>query len=170
MLTLITGGSRSGKSAQAIAIASALPAPRKFFVATAEALDDEMCARIEHHRRIRPASFETLEESRNLRAALESLHGSADVVVIDCLTLWISNLLDEHSDEVILSAADVLANTILNAPFSTIVVTDEVGWGIVPVNPVGRRFRDLLGWTNQKIAHAANEVVLMVAGYPLRLK
>jgi adenosylcobinamide kinase/adenosylcobinamide-phosphate guanylyltransferase len=170
MLRLITGGARSGKSAHALAIASSLEGPRKFFVATAEGLDDEMRARIEHHRRMRPASFETLEEPRKLAAVLVSLHDRADVVVIDCLTLWLSNLLDERSDDALLAEADILANTLRNARFSTIVVTDEVGWGIVPNNPVGRRFRDLLGWTNQKIALAADEVVLMVTGYPLRVK
>jgi adenosylcobinamide kinase / adenosylcobinamide-phosphate guanylyltransferase len=170
MLTLITGGCRSGKSTHAIAIASAAMAPRKFFIATAEALDDEMRARIAHHRRSRPAEFETIEEPQKLDAALASLHGRADVVVIDCLTLWISNLLPDHSDDAILAVADGLADILTQAPFSTIVVTDEVGWGVVPDNPISRRFRDLLGWTNQKIARAADEVLLMAAGYSLRLK
>ncbi len=169
MLTLITGGCRSGKSTHAIALASRSTAPRKFFIATAEALDDEMRVRIEHHRRGRPAEFQTIEEPRKLRAEIESLHGRADVVVVDCLTLWISNLLEEYGDDAILAEAGALTG-VLRAPFSTIVVTDEVGWGIVPDNPVARRFRDLLGWTNQKIAQAADEVLLMAAGYPLRLK
>ena len=170
MLTLITGGCRSGKSTHAIAIASAYPAPRKFFIATAEALDDEMRMRIAHHRRFRPAEFRTIEEPQKLGAALGSLQGRADVVVVDCLTLWISNLLQEYSDDAILAQADALASLLLQAPFSTVVVTDEVGWGVVPNNPVARRFRDLLGWTNQTIARVADEVLLMAAGYPLRLK
>jgi adenosylcobinamide kinase/adenosylcobinamide-phosphate guanylyltransferase len=170
MLTLITGGCRSGKSTHAVTIASVAPAPRKFFIATAEALDDEMRMRIAHHRRSRPAEFQTIEEPQKLNAALISLRGRADTVVIDCLTLWISNLLREHSDEAILAEADALAGILTQAPFSTIVVTDEVGWGIVPDNPVARRFRDLLGWANQKIARAADEVLLMAAGHPLRLK
>lgn len=170
MLTLITGGCRSGKSTHAIAIASAYPAPRKFFIATAEALDDEMRARIAHHRRFRPAEFQTIEEPQKLDAALGALRGRADVVVVDCLTLWISNLLQEFSDDAILAEAGVLASLLRQAPFSTVVVTDEVGWGIVPDNPLARRFRDLLGWTNQTIARVADEVLLMAAGYPLRLK
>ena len=170
MLTLITGGCRSGKSTHAIAIASVYPAPRKFFIATAEALDDEMRMRIAHHRRFRPAEFRTIEEPQKLGAALGSLQGRADVVVVDCLTLWISNLLQEYSDDAILAQADALASLLLRAPFSTVVVTDEVGWGVVPNNPVARRFRDLLGWTNQTIARVADEVLLMAAGYPLRLK
>jgi adenosyl cobinamide kinase/adenosyl cobinamide phosphate guanylyltransferase len=170
MLTLITGGCRSGKSTHAISIASASPAPRKFFIATAEALDDEMRARITHHRRSRPAQFQTIEEPLKLSRVIESLYGRAEMVVVDCLTLWISNLLPEQGDEAILAQSGALANALLQAPFSSIVVTDEVGWGIVPDNPVARRFRDLLGWTNQKIARVADEVLLMAAGYPLRLK
>jgi adenosylcobinamide kinase / adenosylcobinamide-phosphate guanylyltransferase len=170
MLTLITGGCRSGKSTHAIAIASASQASRKFFIATAEPLDDEMRARIADHRRLRPAEFHTIEEPQKLSAALRSLHGRADVVVVDCLTLWVSNLLQEYNDETILADAGTLASLLVQAPFSTIVVTDEVGWGVVPDNAVARRFRDLLGWTNQKIARVADQVTLMVAGYALRLK
>ena len=170
MLTLITGGCRSGKSTHAIAIASAYPAPRKFFIATAEALDDEMRTRIAHHQRFRPSEFQTIEEPQKLDAVLGSLYDCADVVVVDCLSLWISNLLQEYSDDTILAEASGLASLLLQAPFSTVVVTDEVGSGVVPDNPLARRFRDLLGWTNQTIAHAADEVLLMAAGYPLRLK
>jgi len=170
MLTLITGGCRSGKSTHAIAIASGSSARRKFFIATAEALDDEMRARIAHHRLFRPAEFQTIEEPRRLSAKIGSLHGRVDILVVDCLTLWVSNLLQEYSDEAILVEADALVRVLVEAPFSTIVVTDEVGWGIVPENPVARRFRDVLGWTNQKVAFAADEVLLMAAGYPLRLK
>jgi adenosylcobinamide kinase / adenosylcobinamide-phosphate guanylyltransferase len=170
MLTLITGGCRSGKSTHALALASAFAARGKFFIATAEALDDEMRERIAHHRRSRPAEFETIEEPRRLGEALQLLHGRAEVVVVDCLTLWISNLLQVLSDDMVLAEAEALAATILHSPLSTIIVTDEVGWSVVPDNPVARRFRDLLGWTNQKIARAANEVWLMVSGYPLRVK
>jgi adenosyl cobinamide kinase/adenosyl cobinamide phosphate guanylyltransferase len=170
VLTLITGGCRSGKSARAIAIALTCTPPRKFFIATAEALDEEMRARIEHHRRSRPVEFETIEAPRKLDAAIRSLHNRADVVVIDCLTLWISNLLQEYSDDAILAGVEALASALSRAPFSTIVVTDEVGWSIVPDNPVARRFRDLLGWTNQKMALVADEVLLMAAGCGLRLK
>ena len=170
MMTLITGGCRSGKSSHAIAMASALRGVHKFFIATAEALDDEMQARIAHHRQSRPADFQTIEETKRLVGVVESLSGRADVVVIDCLTLWISNLLEEQTDAAILGESESLSEALTRAPFATIVVTDEVGWGVVPDNPVARRFRDLLGWTNQKIAHAADQVLLMAAGYPLRLK
>ena len=171
-LTLITGGARSGKSAHALELASAdATAKRRFFIATAEALDDEMRSRIAHHRIARSREFETIEEPVGLCAALESLNGRADFVVLDCLTLWVSNLLGLGlSDDAILTDAGALADTLTRAPFRSIVVTDEVGWGIVPENAVARRFRDLLGWTNQKVARVADEVLLMAAGYPLRIK
>lgn len=168
-ITLITGGSRSGKSAHALALASG--ARRRFFIATAEALDPEMDARIAHHRAARPPDFQTVEEPADLRRALKTVEGRADMVVIDCLTLWISNLMGrEFGDEQILAEADALAAALTRSSFGAIVVTDEVGSGIVPDNPAARRFRDLLGWTNQKLARAADSVLLMAAGYPLRLK
>jgi adenosyl cobinamide kinase/adenosyl cobinamide phosphate guanylyltransferase len=170
-ITLITGGARSGKSIQALKLA--LPYQRKFFVATGEALDDEMSARIEFHRTTRPQDFETVEEPVKVVAALEKLGNNADLVVLDCLTLWVSNLMQWHStdDGPILGEADKLAAALKNASFASIVVTDEVGSGIVPTDHAeSRRFRDLLGWTNQKVASAADDVILMVAGYPVKVK
>jgi adenosyl cobinamide kinase/adenosyl cobinamide phosphate guanylyltransferase len=170
-VTLITGGARSGKSMQALKLA--LPYQRKFFVATGEALDDEMTARIEFHRTTRPPDFQTVEEPVNVVAALEKLGKSADLVVIDCLTLWVSNLMLRHiaDDDRVLAEADKLAAALKDATFASIVVTDEVGSGIVPTDHAeSRRFRDLLGWTNQKVAAVADQVLLMVAGYPLSVK
>jgi adenosylcobinamide kinase / adenosylcobinamide-phosphate guanylyltransferase len=171
-LTLITGGSRSGKSAHAIMLATADPnATRRYFIATAEALDDEMHTRIAHHQATRPSTFITVEEPVRLQAAIASLMGRADLAVLDCLTLWVSNLIGQGLDDgAILAEADTLAAVLGQAPFPIIVVTDEVGWGIVPDNPTARRFRDLLGWTNQKVAQVADRVILMAAGYPLRFK
>lgn len=171
-ITLITGGSRSGKSARALMLADADPSwKRRYFVATAEALDDEMRARIAHHRANRSASFITVEAPIDLRETIVNLHGQADLAVIDCLTLWIANLLGgERSDEAIVAEGAALATALEAAPFPTIVVSGEVGSGIVPDNPLARRFRDLLGWTNQTIAREASELILMTAGYPLRLK
>ncbi len=169
-ITLITGGARSGKSMQALKMS--LPYQRKFFVATGQALDDEMTARIEFHRTTRPADFKTVEEPVQVVAALEKLGKSADLVVVDCLTLWISNLmLNNGSDGPILAEADKLAAALKEASFASIVVTDEVGSGIVPTDHAeSRRFRDLLGWTNQKVAAVADSVLMMVAGLPLKLK
>ena len=170
-VTLITGGARSGKSAHALMLAQQDAGARRFFIATAEALDDEMRERIAHHRASRSADFATIEEPIAISAALLELGSRADIVVVDCLTLWISNLLMTHrSDEEILAAARGLASAMASARFASIVVTDEVGAGIVPENAMARRFRDLLGWTNQAVAQAAERVVLMVAGYPLRVK
>jgi len=171
-VTLITGGARTGKSAHAITLATGDGAPtRRFFLATAEGLDDEMRARIRHHRLSRPPEFQTIEEPLDLRTALQSIVNRADCVVIDCLTLWVSNLMGRGlDDEAILADADTLAGELEHAPFATVVVTDEVGWDIVPDNPTARRFRDLLGWVNQKIARVADRVLLMVAGYPVYVK
>lgn len=170
-VTLITGGARSGKSAHALALAEDAPGERRFFVATAEPADDEMRERIAHHRARRPAEFTTVEEPIALGDALAALDGRADIVVIDCLTLWISNLmLAGRSDEAVIAGACALAEALAAARFDSIVVTGEVGAGIVPENPTARRFRDLLGWTNQALAQLAGRVVLMVAGCPLRVK
>jgi adenosylcobinamide kinase/adenosylcobinamide-phosphate guanylyltransferase len=170
-LTLITGGARSGKSAHALALAQSYPGGRRFFLATAEASDDEFRARIERHRADRPASFVTLEEPIAIDSTLASLEGRCDVVVIDCLTLWVSNLMAQSLDDTAISAkGEDLTNILSRVNFGAIVVTGEVGSGIVPEYPVARRFRDLLGWTNQKIARAAQRVILMTAGYPLVIK
>jgi adenosyl cobinamide kinase/adenosyl cobinamide phosphate guanylyltransferase len=170
-ITLITGGARSGKSTQALKLAT--PYRRKFFVATGQALDDEMAARIETHRATRPPEFQTVEEPVEIVDAIAKLDSSADLVIVDCLTLWISNLMLDPTkdDEAILAEADRLAGALKRAAFASIVVTDEVGAGIVPTDHAdSRRFRDLLGWTNQKIAAAADDVIMMVAGYPVRVK
>ncbi|MGH7913984.1 MAG: bifunctional adenosylcobinamide kinase/adenosylcobinamide-phosphate guanylyltransferase [Candidatus Binataceae bacterium] len=171
IVTLITGGARSGKSAYALALAQRMPGARRFFIATAEALDDEMRERIAHHRANRSADFTTIEEPIAIGAALSELASRADIIVVDCLTLWISNLLmANRGDEDILAEARALGRATAEAPFASILVTDEVGAGIVPENAMARRFRDLLGWTNQALALAAERVELMVAGYPLRVK
>ncbi|HVB83019.1 MAG TPA: bifunctional adenosylcobinamide kinase/adenosylcobinamide-phosphate guanylyltransferase [Candidatus Binataceae bacterium] len=171
LVTLITGGARSGKSAYALTLAQQAPGARRFFIATAEALDHEMRERIAHHRANRSADFATIEEPIAIGAALSELANRADIVVVDCLTLWISNLLmARRGDEDIVAEARGLGGALAAAPFASVVVTDEVGAGIVPENAMARRFRDLLGWTNQALAQTAGRVVLMVAGYPLRVK
>jgi len=170
-MTLITGGVRSGKSSRAIALAMEQEAARRFFLATAEALDDEMRARIARHRAARPSGFETIEEPLHLSVVLQTLVGRADIVVLDCLTLWVTNLMERgFDDDAIIAEGEALATALTQAPFETIVVSGEVGWGIVPENPSARRFRDLLGWINQRLARAADTVLLMAAGYPLRVK
>lgn len=170
-ITVITGGARSGKSSRALELAAAAGAGRRLFIATGEARDAEMTERIAHHKRTRPPDFETIDVPTEIVSAIRSIEGGAAVVVIDCLTLWVSNLmLKDASDEEILARANNLATAMGEAKFPSIVVTDEVGMGIVPEYAAGRRFRDLLGWTNQQIAAAADEVILMVAGCPLKMK
>jgi adenosylcobinamide kinase / adenosylcobinamide-phosphate guanylyltransferase len=170
-ISLITGGARSGKSAYALKLASERPGARRAYVATGEASDDEMAARIARHKAERPADFATVEEPVKLASALPSLRGRAEVVVIDSLTLWVSNLLPIYpAEEAFRQEYVALAQVLAEAPFDSIVVTDEVGSGIVPENALARRFRDRLGLTNQRIARAASEVLLLVSGYPLKVK
>lgn len=171
-ITLITGGVRSGKSAFALGLAGkGPPSLRRFLVATAEALDDEMRERIARHRGARPSNFETVEEPVALSNALARLDGRADVVVIDCITLWLSNLMMAgRGDEAVLAEGRALAEMLTAMRFESLLVSGEVGSGIVPENAAARRFADLLGWTNQTLARAAERVILMVAGCPMRVK
>ncbi len=132
-----------------------------------------MTARIEFHRTTRSPEFHTIEEPVEIAEAIGKIGRNADLVIIDCLTLWISNLMlgGAKDDKMILADADKLAAALKEASFASIVVTDEVGSGIVPTDHAeSRRFRDLLGWTNQKVAAVADQVLLMVAGYPLSVK
>jgi len=170
-ITLLTGGARSGKSTRALEIADAAGAGRRFFIASGEALDDEMAVRIARHKENRSKEFETIEAPLKVAEAIASLDVPAAIAIFDCLTLWVSNLMGSGaSDAEILGEADRLAKTLTAAPFPVVVVTDEVGMGIVPDNAMSRRYRDLLGWTNQKIAAAADQVILMVAGCSLKVK
>ena len=164
MVVFIGGGSRSGKSRYALELARRTAAPRAF-VATAEALDDEMRARAAAHQSERGADFETMEEPLELEAILSRRYG---VFVIDCLTLWISNLLIAERD-VMKEAASFLRAAVAS-PSTVILVTNEVGCGIVPDNELSRRFRDLAGSVNQQAASAAAEAWWMAFGIPVRLK
>ncbi len=147
------------------------PELRRCVVATAEALDGEMRDRIARHRAERPADFATIEEPITLPATLAALDQRYDIVIVDCLTLWISNLiLAGRSDDDVLQDVKALADTLARVNFRSVVVSGEVGSGIVPENAAARRFRDLLGWANQAVGRVADEVVLMVAGQPLRVK
>ena len=152
-------------------MALAYPGTRRYFLASAEPVDEEYRARIERHRADRPPGFVTLEEPVALATTLESLEGQADMVVVDCLTLWVSNLMVRGRDDAGISTeGDRLVAALGRTRFGVAIVTGEVGAGIVPVDPVARRFRDLLGWTNQKIARASDRVILMAAGYPIVVK
>jgi len=160
-LVVLTGGARSGKSSLAVRSARA-DGRAVTVVATAEAGDDEMAARIAAHRRDRPDDWTVVEAPVAVVDAL----GAADpghVVIVDCLALWVTNQLDRR-DDAILAAADTLADTAARRPAPTIVVTNEVGDGVVPASASGRRFRDLLGAVNQRVVDRADEALLCVAG------
>jgi adenosyl cobinamide kinase/adenosyl cobinamide phosphate guanylyltransferase len=166
---LITGGARSGKSEYALKLVR--KGKRRVFIATAEALDEHMKKRIEAHRRKRGKRFKTVEEPKKLAEALEAQIGQADVVIIDCLTIWLSNLiLQGMSDRAILSNVKTLARTARDFPGRVIIVTNEVGAGIVPENELARRFRDLAGSANQVMAKASDTLIMMNCGIPLLLK
>ncbi|PTA68613.1 bifunctional adenosylcobinamide kinase/adenosylcobinamide-phosphate guanylyltransferase [Deinococcus arcticus] len=166
-LVVVTGGARSGKSAFAErrALDSGLPVT---YLATAQAFDEEMAARIARHQRDRPADWPTVEEPLEVARALAAFPTPA--AVLDCLSLWVSNLmLAGWPDEAVLSAADALLAAAQARGGLTVLVTNEVGFGIVPENALARRYRDLLGWVNQRAAAASDEVWLLVSGRPLRL-
>ncbi|MBZ9713548.1 bifunctional adenosylcobinamide kinase/adenosylcobinamide-phosphate guanylyltransferase [Deinococcus multiflagellatus] len=166
-LVFVTGGARSGKStfAERRAAASGQPVT---YLATAQAFDTEMAARIVRHREDRPAPWATVEEPLAVPGALAA--ALTPVVLLDCLSLWVSNLmLADWSDEAVLGAADALLATAAARGGLTVLVTNEVGFGIVPDNALARRYRDLLGWVNQRAAAASDEAWLLVSGRPLRL-
>lgn len=165
-LTFVLGGARSGKSRHAEALVEALPSPWTY-IATAEAYDDEMAERIALHRSRRGAGWETIDAPHRLAASLTAVPAER-AVLIDCLTLWLSNRMLADADLEAESAA--LEAAIRAREASLVVVSNEVGLGIVPDNALARRFRDAQGRLNQRIAAIADEVVLMVAGLPLKVK
>jgi adenosyl cobinamide kinase/adenosyl cobinamide phosphate guanylyltransferase len=183
-LTLVLGGARSGKSDFAQALAKDAGGSDVLFLATAEALDDEMAARIEMHRHARPPEWTTLQAPRAPGRALRSPAAGrgagtardahvAQVVLLDCVTLWASNVLladGRDSQESMLSELEDLLDWYRSGSADLIVVSNEVGMGIVPENLLGREFRDLVGMVNKKLAQAADVAYLIVAGLPMELK
>ncbi len=171
-LIFVTGGARSGKSTFALEKASA-HGDHVTFIATAQAFDDEMRERIARHQLERPDTWTTLEEPRDVHRVLETVRGT---VVLDCLSILISNLMLGDAEHAPLEEPEILArvNTIIEVQAaraqSLIIVSNEVGSGIVPEYPLGRAFRDVLGRANQMVARAASEAYLIVAGLPIKLK
>ena len=164
---LVLGGARSGKSRYAQQRAEALPG-ELIFVATAQALDAEMAARIARHRADRGARWRTIEAPLDIAAAIAAEARPERVVLVDCLTLWASNLMFAERDH--REHAGQLAEAIANAAGPVILVANEVGLGIVPDNALARRFRDVAGEINQIVAASVEEAVFMAAGLPLQLK
>jgi adenosylcobinamide kinase/adenosylcobinamide-phosphate guanylyltransferase len=169
-LALVLGGARSGKSRYALDLAGNFPPPR-LYMATAEAGDEEMAARIAQHRRDRGEGWDTVEAPLDLAGALSQAQRRYEVILVDCLTLWLSNWLIQGGDPAELHKVCVeLAAAVEQTATPAILVSNEVGWGIVPENSLAREFRDRAGWLHQLIAAAADLVVLLVAGLPLTLK
>ena len=169
-VTLVLGGVRSGKSRYALELAAGVP--RVTFIATAEHREDEeMKRKIERHRAERPGHWQTVEESLELAAAIASAT-ECDLLLIDCLTLFAAKLLDVFGNDPAGLSASVtgLCAALQRPPCSIVLVSNEVGSGVVPSFEMGRRYRDVLGEINQRVAAIADRVVLMVAGLPLALK
>ena len=164
-IVLIGGGSRSGKSSYALTLARE-SGQRRGFLATAQVFDDEMRQRIAQHQQERGPDFVTIEEPLDLAQVILTQQQALDVLVIDCLTLWLSNLM--LSGQV--PSFDTWIGVAAESPMRCILVTNEVGCGIVPDNALARRFRDLAGVLNQKAAARASAVYWMIFGTPLRIK
>ncbi len=165
----VTGGARSGKSS--FALQQAVRYKKKVFLATAEPFDDEMKSRIGKHRAERGEQFITIEEPLYPEQALLNLPPGSEVVLLDCLTVWAGNLMHCFEDEgEINNRIDCLLEVLRQPPCDIILVSNEVGMGIVPENAMARRFRDIAGIVNQKVASRATEAYLLCSGLPIRLK
>ena len=170
-IIFILGGCRSGKSRHALKLAEDIPCRKKVFIATCLPLDEEMKKRIERHQRERKRTWTTIEVPVLLPEAIDKNSQKSDVILIDCLTLWISNLLLENDNQEKLAGhVDRLIKSLENALCPIIMVSNEVGAGIVPETRLGRLFRDVVGFANQKIAACSNAVIWMVAGIPVKIK
>lgn len=166
-LTLILGGARSGKSRHALALADTWPGPG-VFIATATASDAEMADRIGRHQAERDARWQTVEAPTDITAALAGLPTDAAVCVVDCLTLWLTNIMLGDRDTP--TEIEALANALAARDVPVILVSNEVGLGIVPEHALARRFRDEAGRLHQRLAREADRVILMTAGLPLQIK
>ena len=169
-LYFITGGARAGKSLFAEKLAYRLKG-KHAYIATAQALDPEMSARIQQHRERRGDAWDTFEEPLDAAGLLTRLSGRYQVILFDCLTLWLSNIMARsEEDEAITARCSELVASIKDFDGNRVLVSNEVGLGIVPDNPLARRFRDLAGILNQRMAQAADEVYFMASGIPVRIK
>jgi len=168
-IILVTGGARSGKSTYALEQAKGYS--KQVFIATAQAIDDEMRGRIDAHRAVRGDSFLTVEEPVDLASAITALPDDTEVALIDCLTVWVGNLMHTHGDGAQqFPEVDELLKVIAAPRCDLVFVTNEVGMGVVPQSEMGRAFRDIAGRLNQDIARLAHEVVFVVSGIPTTIK
>jgi adenosylcobinamide kinase/adenosylcobinamide-phosphate guanylyltransferase len=169
-IVFVTGGVRSGKSRFALGYANK-NFSKKLFLATCEVLDEEMARRVEDHKKMRGPEWLTVEEPIEVVDKIKEYGDEVEVILVDCITLWLSNLLMKlESDSKIMGEMDRLLEAMKKSPSSFIIVSNEVGMGIVPIDPLGRRFRDLSGMANQKMAELAESVIFIVSGIALFLK
>ncbi len=164
MIKLITGGVKSGKSSYAVNLALKYK-PERIFIATAEPFDEQMRKRIENHKKQRLNLFKTIEEPIYLTEALKQ-SDKATVCIIDCITVWTGNLLHYNK----LNQIDKFIKSLKKQTIDTIIVTNEVGMGIIPDNRLARDYMDILGEINAKIASLADSVTLMISGIPIKIK
>ena len=170
-ITFVIGGCRSGKSTYAMQTAEKMTAEQKIFIATCVPQDDEMKRRVARHQKERSQNWVTVEAPQDLPEAILQNSRRGDVILVDCLTLWVSNLLIETGDETkIKDTIPHLIEALEKATCPIVLVSNEVGTGIVPENRLARQFRDITGWVNQAVAKCANKVVWMVAGIPVTVK
>lgn len=169
VITLITGGSRSGKSRYALNLTG--DKIRKAFIATAEPFDKEMRERIFRHQKDRDESFLTIEEPLDLSKALYSLPPDIEVAIIDCLTVWLGNLMHRsEKNSCVFPEVTSFLEALKDFPCDLIIIANEVGMGIIPSNKLARHFIDVAGELNQSVAHLADQVILMVSGFPITVK
>nr|WP_320190546.1 bifunctional adenosylcobinamide kinase/adenosylcobinamide-phosphate guanylyltransferase [uncultured Desulfobacter sp.] len=168
---LVLGGCRSGKSNVAKQTADSMAADKKIYLATCVPTDKEMKARVKRHQEDRGPDWTTIEEPIRIHETIERLCIQAKVILVDCLTLWISNLLFQEKDEAgIMAAVDLLENALHRSTCPVILVSNEVGYGIVPENSLARQFRDMAGLVNQRVAQAVDKVIISMAGIPVQIK
>lgn len=168
---LVTGGCRSGKSAYAQRAAEAMAVTDRYFLATCQPADEEMRQRVARHQQDRGDQWQTLECPLDIEAVLRGMENDQAVVLVDCLTLWMSNLLAVTEDPAVTERRlDGLAGAVAQSAASVILVSNEVGCGIVPENPLARLYRDMVGLANQRLARQVDHVVWMVSGMPVMVK
>ena len=169
--TFVIGGCRSGKSRYALELGQQLSEQDRIFIATCKPLDEEMQQRVAKHQSERDPSWKTMEIPVQIDKTIDDCSQKGTILLVDCLTLWISNLLlDNQGFKAIVPYIDRLTHSLQNARGSVILVSNEVGTGIVPEHELSRLFRDTVGFTNQQIAACADEVIWMVAGIPVTIK
>lgn len=169
--TLVLGGCKSGKSSYAQALAESLSTENRVYLATCVPLDNEMKDRVEKHKEDRDETWATIEEAMDVPLAITKTGETAGVILLDCITLWLTNLfMTDMGLTAVHKKVDELVEAIAQCPCPVVVVSNELGWGVVPENGTARRFRDLAGLVNQQLAAMMDKVVMTVAGLPMTLK